>query len=180
MIRSAIAKLFYKLNIVRHLFICNRISISAEIGRGVKIEKNAEYIGDVKISFGSTVGKGSYINSGIIQNTSIGEYCSIAYGVMIGLREHDHSFITTSPILARLKYGNPELANLARKRTYIHNGVWIGANCVIRQGVTIGEGAVIGAGSVVLKNVPDGEIWAGNPARRIKTRAHFEKASNIS
>jgi len=31
-------------------------------------------------------------------------------------------------------------------------------------GVIIGEGALIGAGSVVTKNVPDGEVWVGNPA----------------
>lgn len=173
MIKSILTKAFYKINILKHYFICNRISVDAEIGRDVLIEKGTEFIGDVKISYGSKVGKGSYINSGIIQNTSIGEYCSIAYGVMIGLREHDHTFHTTSPVLAKVKYGNPELANIPRKRTFIGDGSWIGANCVIRQGVHIGKGAVIGAGSVVLKNVPDGEIWAGNPAKMIKVRANF-------
>lgn len=174
MIKSILTKVFYKINLVRHFLVCNRLSINAEIGRGVSIEKNVEYLGDVKISFGSSVGKGSYINSGIVQNTTIGQYCSIAYGVMIGLREHDHTFSTTSPVLAQQKYGNAELANIPRKRTYIEDGVWIGANCIIRQGIKIGKGAVIGAGSVVVKNVPDGEIWAGNPARMIKVRANYE------
>lgn len=174
MIKSILTKAYYKINIIKHYFICNRISLDAEIGKDVIISKGAEYIGGVKISFGSTVGKGSYINSGIIQNTSIGEYCSIAYGVMIGLREHDHTFKTTSPVLAKIKYGDPELANLPRKRTSIGDGCWIGANCIIRQGLHIGKGAVIGAGSVVLKNVPDGEIWAGNPAKMIKARTNFD------
>lgn len=174
MINSILAKIFYKINVIKHSLICNRISIDAEIGKDVKIAKGAEYIGDVKISFGSTVGKGSYINSGIIQNTSIGEYCSIAYGVMIGLREHDHTFQTTSPILAGEKYGNSELANIPRKRTTIGDGAWIGANAIIRQGLTIGKGAVIGAGSIVLRNVPDGEIWAGNPAKMIKARTNLD------
>ena len=35
--------------------------------------------------------------------------------------------------------------------------------------ITIGEGAQIAAGAAVLKNVPEGEIWAGSPARPLKT-----------
>ena len=34
--------------------------------------------------------------------------------------------------------------------------------------VTIGEGSLVGAGSVVTKNIPSNQIWAGNPARMIK------------
>lgn len=49
----------------------------------------------------------------------------------------------------------------------IHKRVFVGAHSLILKGVTIGETAVIGAGSVVTKNVPAGEIWAGNPAKRI-------------
>ncbi|HOV84324.1 MAG TPA: acyltransferase [Paludibacteraceae bacterium] len=44
----------------------------------------------------------------------------------------------------------------------------IGAGTVILGGITIGENAMIGAGSVVTKNVPDNELWVGNPAHFVR------------
>lgn len=50
----------------------------------------------------------------------------------------------------------------------IGNQCWIGSRCIILKGVTIGDQAVIGAGSVVTKDVPPRQVWAGNPAKLIK------------
>jgi acyl-[acyl carrier protein]--UDP-N-acetylglucosamine O-acyltransferase len=49
----------------------------------------------------------------------------------------------------------------------IHNGVKVGVNASILPYVQIGDGARIGAGAVVTKDVPAGEVWAGNPARKL-------------
>ena len=54
---------------------------------------------------------------------------------------------------------------------HIENDVFIGVNVCICSSVTIGEGAIVGAGSVVTKNIPPYQVWAGNPARYIKDRA---------
>jgi putative colanic acid biosynthesis acetyltransferase WcaF len=48
---------------------------------------------------------------------------------------------------------------------------WIAAECFIHPGVTIGEGAVIGARSVVIKDMPEWMVCAGNPCVPIKPRA---------
>jgi len=45
---------------------------------------------------------------------------------------------------------------------------WIGMECKILKGVTIGEGAIVGAGSVVTKNVAPWTIVGGNPAKLVK------------
>lgn len=53
-------------------------------------------------------------------------------------------------------------------KTILKRGCSIGANSSILCGVTIGENAMIGAGSVVTKDVPDGELWFGNPAKFVR------------
>jgi acetyltransferase-like isoleucine patch superfamily enzyme len=52
----------------------------------------------------------------------------------------------------------------------VGDGVDLGAGSIILPGVEIGEGAIIGAGAVVTKTVPPREVWAGTPARRLRSR----------
>lgn len=58
-------------------------------------------------------------------------------------------------------------------RTIIQDDVWIGGNCCINQGITIGNHVIIGAGSVVTKDIPPYSVAVGNPARIIK-KYNFE------
>lgn len=55
------------------------------------------------------------------------------------------------------------------KPVIIHDDVFIGTNSIIGKGVEIGERSIIAAGSVVVKSVPAGEVWGGNPAKFIKS-----------
>lgn len=50
----------------------------------------------------------------------------------------------------------------------IEDDVFIGTNCIIGKGVTIGARSIIAAGSVVVKSIPSDEIWGGNPAKFIR------------
>ena len=49
----------------------------------------------------------------------------------------------------------------------IGDDVFVGMNAMILKGVSIGRGATIGAGAVVTRDVPDGSVMAGNPAKVI-------------
>lgn len=52
---------------------------------------------------------------------------------------------------------------------HIKRGAFIGTGSLILKGVTIGEESIVAAGAVVTRDVPDKEIWGGNPAKFIKT-----------
>ena len=87
---------------------------------------------------------------------TIGDHVAIGHEVLITVGSHE--------------FGPSE--RRAGSDTYrpvvIGDGAWIGARAVILPGVTIGGGAVIAAGSVVNKDVPADELWAGVPARFIR------------
>jgi acetyltransferase-like isoleucine patch superfamily enzyme len=54
-----------------------------------------------------------------------------------------------------------------KNKIKINDNCVIGANAIVLYNVTIGPNAIIAAGAVVTKNVPEGEIWGGNPAHCI-------------
>lgn len=113
----------------------------------------------------------------IVNNASIGNYCSIGPGGRIGLGEHDMTAISMRPIVANGD-GNMELFDLEHP-TIIGNDVWVGANVIIKQGVKIGTGAVIGANSLVLKDVPSYAVVYGSPARYVRMRFNEEQIKKI-
>lgn len=54
------------------------------------------------------------------------------------------------------------------KPVTIGENVWIGGNCSILPGITIGNNSVIGAGSVITKDIPANVVAAGNPCKIIR------------
>lgn len=93
------------------------------------------------------------------------EHISIGNNVAIGANS---TVIDTDfhPLNSDLRRIDPQGAKTAP--IFIEDDVFIGMNCLILKGVTIGKSSVIGAGSVVTKEIPAGVIAAGNPAQIIK------------
>lgn len=54
----------------------------------------------------------------------------------------------------------------------IHEGVWVATRAIIIGPCEIGKHSVIGAGAVVTGDIPEYELWIGNPARKIKIIPH--------
>lgn len=146
-----------------------KLSPGARISPHANVRK-AAFIGNAVIGRNVVLGRGTYINSGTIASATIGDYCSIAYGVMIGPTEHKVDYWTTSPYEA-IDNGFLEDAVIEKiNNPVIGDGVWIGAHSIILKGVKINNGAVIAAGAVVVSDIPSNEVWGGVPARFLRKR----------
>ena len=168
---------FYVSKIITHYkYSTSVIDQSAYLDKLSSIGKNSVLFRNVTM-FNSSLGAYSYIQSeSKIYNTNIGNFCSIASNVIIGLDNHPTNMVSTSPVF----YDNQQpLPKFFKKscsnekkiiRTNIESDVWLGHGVLIKAGVSIGVGTVIGAGSIVTKNIPPYMIAAGNPCKIIRPR----------
>lgn len=112
-----------------------------------------------------SLGEYCYIGRNCVLNSVvIGNYSCVAAGVQIGGMEHSINDLSISPTLM----GSEKC--VLGQRTFIGHDVWIAANCIIKQGVKIGDGAVVGANSFVNKDVESYSIVFGSPAKFYKYR----------
>lgn len=134
----------------------------------------------------SQIGKYSYINfDSFVQHTFIGNYCSIAHGVKIGLGAHPTDQFSTSPLFYRnrnpfaIKINELPYSFLENKIINIGHDVWVGANAIIMDGVTIGNGAIVAAGAVVTKDIPAYAIVGGIPSKIIRYRFDHQRINQL-
>jgi acetyltransferase-like isoleucine patch superfamily enzyme len=119
-------------------------------GEGTSCYDNVLILGDVK------VGKHCWIGPNVILDgqggLTIGDHCDISAGAQI----------YTHQTVARCLSGG--IAAVAQAPVRIGSRVYIGPQCVIQQGVTIGDGVAIGAMSLVNHDIPSGARAWGLPA----------------
>lgn len=162
------------------------MSIKRIIAKGLRYILQPPAITNSMIDKTARVCSGTQINESRIErysyvghdcfliNVSIGPFCSIADNCRLGGAQHPMEYVSTSPVFNQgkniMKKNFAFLEVEAPKKITISADVWIASDVIIKSGVEIGVGAVIGAGSVVTHDVPPYEIWAGNPAKKIKDR----------
>ena len=136
------------------------------------IEVNADTFPDVQI------GAYTYVNGGMLrERTRIGRFCSIAYGVSIGMSSHAIHHVSTHPFSTQAAYDPSHTSPYKgaairnwREPTELGHDVWVAQNVVIGQGCKVGTGAVLAAGAIVFRDVPPYAIVGGVPARLIRYR----------
>ena len=115
--------------------------------------KHNGFLKNVKIGTSCFINDGVYFNSGPDANIIIGNDVTLSNNVYI-----------TCMGLDLVSDGRTHIYN----NVIIEDSVWIGANCTILKGVTIGKNSVVAAGSVVNKSVPPYSVVGGIPSRVLR------------
>jgi acetyltransferase-like isoleucine patch superfamily enzyme len=134
-----------------NLYGCE-IGDETKVGPFVEVQKNAFIGSRCKIQS----------HTFICEGVTIGGNCFIGHGVMF---INDKYPGATNPDGTMQADADWEVIP-----TFVEDFAVIGSGATIICGVCIGRGAIVGAGSVVTRDVPPGEIWAGNPARFMRKR----------
>lgn len=166
---------YYKVSVGKGFSCVGRLIIQGHgkyvLGSNVRIhsKESSNPVGGNRTVF-QTINSGSILignNVGISHAVMCArEKIEIEDNVMIGggVAIYDNDF---HPIDYQKRISSPN-ENVQTGKVRIMEGAFIGARSIILKGVTIGRHSVVGAGSVVSKDIPDNEVWAGNPARRIR------------
>ena len=118
----------------------------------------------ILIKLGLVVGKNFHMQDDVVIDTS---HCwHITIGDDVTLAPHVH-------ILAHDASTKMHLGYTRIGKVTIGNRVFVGASTIILPGVTIGNDVVIGAGSVVTRDIPDGVVAVGNPAKVVASLEEF-------
>lgn len=143
-------------------------------------QKNEEELTKAIVDFFGSTGESPWVAPGFRcdygKNIHVGDHFTANYNVVIldiaPVWIGDHCMIGPNTMITTV--GHPLSPAKRRKHigiakpVAIGNDVWIGGNCTILPGVTIGNNVVIAAGAVVTKDVPDNCVVGGLPAKVIK------------
>jgi bifunctional UDP-N-acetylglucosamine pyrophosphorylase/glucosamine-1-phosphate N-acetyltransferase len=150
-------------SIVRDSVVGERCRVEASVLEGATLES------DVRIGPFSHLRPGAYLEAGV-EMGNFGEVKASRLGK--GTKMHHFSYVGDATVGKRVNIGAGTITlnyDGARKHaTEIGDDSFIGSDSLLRAPVKIGKDAATGAGAVVTKDVPDGMLAVGMPARAIK------------
>lgn len=163
--------------------------VETVIGCGSIIRSHTVIYAGATLGERCQTGHGALIreNSTLGDDVSIGSHAVIEHCVTIGdgVRIHSQAFVPEfsaleknawvgpNAVLTNARYPLSDRVKEELKGPTLREGAIVGANATLLPGVVIGKGALVGAGAVVTRDVPDGAVVAGNPARIIKTTGNL-------
>lgn len=148
-----------------------RIGDESHVGGTFVFERG---VGEITIGDRSSIGGGCLLICTQEEGIHIGNNVMLSWNVTV-IDSNSHSADPEIRVndafdwLAGVEQGRmghfKDWSSVKSAPIYIKDGAWVGFGSSIMKGVTIGKGAIVGSNSVVTRDVPDGAIVAGNPAR---------------
>lgn len=148
-----------------HPFIHEKSEVqTSNIGNGTEIWQFTVVLGGAQIGANCNINAHVFIEN----NVKIGNNVTVKCGVQLwdGVILEDDVFVGPNTSFTNDRYPRSKQYPESYLKTRIKKGASIGANSTILCGITVGENAMIGAGSVITKDIPAGELWFGNPAKK--------------
>jgi sugar O-acyltransferase (sialic acid O-acetyltransferase NeuD family) len=111
------------------------------------------------VSPDSSVGAGSVLHAGVVLTAAVrlGRHAAVMPHVVL---THDDEVADAVTFGAGVRLAGGVV---------VGDAAYLGSGAMVREGRRIGAGAVVGMGAVVLRDVPPGQTWAGNPARPLRS-----------
>lgn len=151
--------------ILRDTTVGDRCRVEGSVLEGATLED------DVRVGPYSHLRPGAYLERGV-EMGNFGEVKASRLGA--GTKMHHFSYVGDASVGSRVNIGAGTITlnydGVSKHRTDIGDDAFIGSDTLLRAPVRVGKGAATGAGAVVTKDVPEGMLAVGMPARAIKKR----------
>jgi maltose O-acetyltransferase len=135
------------------------------IGSGSRIYSTVRIYRGSRVRLGSRVVLNDMVHIWGAGGLTVGDDTLVASHVAITTQTHDVDALSHGLLYRETSVARP--INIGRN-------VWIGTGAIILPGITIGDGAIVAAGSVITRDVAEGTLVAGVPAKFVRRLANSQ------